>query len=86
VTAAEAELPSRDDILDGIQRFAELTEKWLSEMDYTAPNVAFPWAGKTQFGVALFLLKHTTFHLGELNALREESLVGPVEDHYVKAL
>ncbi len=79
-------LPSQKELLACIHDFSAKTEKWLSDMDLGAENQAFPWAGKTQFGVALFLLRHSLYHLGELSALLNESKNGEVEDHYVKAL
>jgi hypothetical protein len=85
--AAEVQdLPSREDIIDCIDRISKLTENWLAEMDYLSPNETFSWAGKTKLGVAIFLLKHSIYHLGELSSLLNESRDGNVEDHYVKAL
>ena len=49
-------------------------------------NETFPWAGKTKLGVVIFLLRHTTYHLGELSSLLNESRDGNAEDNYVKAL
>ena len=85
-TAMEDELPSKNDILTSIDIFSKKTEKWLSELDYMATNEAFPWAGKTKLAVALFLLRHSLYHLGELSSLLNESRNGNVEDNYVKAL
>jgi len=62
------------------------TEKWLSGLDFGAENKAFPWAGETQLGVVIFLLRHNLFHIGELSSLLNESKAGAVEDHYVNAL
>jgi hypothetical protein len=83
--APEGGLPSRKDILDGIKLFHAKTEKWLSELDYSAKNTAFPWAGETHLGVVIFLLRHSLYHLGELSSLLNESKHGDAEDHYVKA-
>ena len=84
--ATEDELPSKNDILNGIDSFSRKTEKWLFELDYKATNEAFPWAGKTKLAVVLFLLRHSLYHLGELSSLLNESRNGNVEDNYVKAL
>lgn len=85
-TAAVEELPSQDDILGGLNQLKTRTETWLAEMDFNAANTAFPWAGETNLGLALFLLRHMLYHLGELSSLLNESKNGEVEDNYVKAL
>jgi hypothetical protein len=84
-TAREDELPSRNDIISCIEDFSRRTERWLNEIDFSAPNDAFSWAGKTKLGVVIFLLRHSLYHLGELASLLNESRNGDVEDNYVKA-
>jgi hypothetical protein len=84
--AAEENLPSQRDIVECIDHLRSKTQQWLSGMEFEAENQSFKWAGPTQFGVALFLLRHTMYHLGELSALLTECKNGAVEDHYVKAL
>lgn len=85
-TAKEEDLPSQEDIATCISVFQEKTEKWLSEMDFSSKNQAFPWASETKMGVVIFLLKHSIYHLGELSSLLNESKNGDAEDNYVKAL
>lgn len=85
-TAREDDLPLKSDILTCIEYLSEAVEDWLKEIDYHAVNENFPWAGEAKAGVVLFLLRHTTYHLGELSALLNESRCGNVEDHYVSAL
>ncbi len=85
-TAEEAALPSRSDVIACIREFAKKTESWITGMDLSGANQAFEWAGKTKFGVVIFLLKHTVYHLGELSSLLNESRNGEAEDNYVKAL
>lgn len=82
----EEDWPSQNDIVAGIDALQVKTEKWLSEMDFDAENTTFGWAGATKLGVALFLLGHTLYHVGGLNAFLEESKNGKAEDHFVKAL
>jgi hypothetical protein len=82
--AQEEALPSRKDILECIKLFHVKTERWLSELDFSAKNTAFPWAGETKLGVAIFLLRHHLYHLGELSSLLNESKHGDVEDNYVE--
>ncbi|PKN90938.1 MAG: hypothetical protein CVU44_21770 [Chloroflexi bacterium HGW-Chloroflexi-6] len=85
-TAAEDELPSRNDILHGIDEYSRRTETWLSELDFMSANDGFPWAGKTKLALVIFLLRHSLYHLGELSCLLNESRNGNVEDNYVRAL
>jgi hypothetical protein len=85
-TVNQEDWPSQRDILAGIDLLQAKTANWLSAMDFDAANTAFPWAGATQLGVALFLLSHTLYHVGGLNALLEESKDGKAEDNFVKAL
>jgi len=80
------DLPTQNDILAFMRAMRAKTEQWLSELKYDAENQAFPWAGDTQLGVVIFLLRHTLFHLGELSSLLNESKHGQVADHYVAAL
>lgn len=75
------QLPSRSDIFHILEEFRAKTEKWLWALDFSAKNEAFGWAGETKAGVVIFLLKHSLYHLGELNALLYESKNGNSEDH-----
>jgi len=84
-TVVESQLPSQADIVACVLAMQSQTKKWLVDLDESAPNAAFPWAGETQLGVAIFLLRHTLFHLGELSSLLNESKHGQVSDHYVEA-
>jgi hypothetical protein len=84
-TTDEENLPSQADILFCSKEVKAKTEAWLSGMDFASANTTFEWAGETKLGVAIFLLRHTLYHLGELSCLLNESRNGEVEDHYVNA-
>jgi hypothetical protein len=84
-TMKEEDLPTRADVIDCIRLFRAKTDSWLSGMDYSAQNTAFPWAGGTKLGVVIFLMRHSLYHLGELSSLLNESRNGDAEDNYVKA-
>ena len=86
IKAAEEELPSQEDIVLCAHDYRCKTEDWLAAMELSAPNTAFGWAGKTQLGVAIFTLKHMTFHLGELASLLNESKNGVAPDHFAAAI
>ena len=85
-TTKKEDLPSQNDVSECILEMNGKTEKWLSEMEYSAENSSFKWAGETKLGVVIFLLRHSLFHIGELSSLLNESKHGDVEDHYVKAI
>lgn len=85
-TVSVEALPSRSDVILSIKEFAQKTESWIAGMDLCSSNQAFEWAGKTKLGLAIFLLKHSVYHLGELSSLLNESKNGEAEDNYVKAL
>ena len=85
-TVNEEDLPSQSDMLVCIEELQVRTQKWLSEIDFTGENTSFPWAGATQLGVALFSLRHSLYHLGELSSLLNESKNGNAADNYVKAI
>lgn len=85
-TVPDEELSSQNDILACIDELKAKTEAWLSKMDFHSENRSFTWAGKTQLGVAIFLLRHMLYHIGELSALLNESRQGVAEDNWVKAL
>ena len=79
-----SELPSIDDIVFLIPLIKENTEKWLLNINLEAENNIYIWTGKTMFSVVLFLLRHSQYHLGEMNALLNEYKKGKAEDHFVK--
>jgi hypothetical protein len=84
--APEDQLPTQADLLVSITELQGMTTAWLTSLDFTAVNSAFPWAGATQLSVALFLLRHMLYHLGELSSMLNESKQGVAEDNWVKAL
>lgn len=83
---AAEELPTQADVVAMAGELQARTAAWLSELDLEASNETFPWAGKSQLGVALFLLRHNLYHLGELSALLNQSKNGAAPDHWVKTL
>lgn len=83
---AAEDLPTQVDIVAMAGELQARTEAWLSGIDPQASNETFPWAGSTQLGVALFLLRHNLYHLGELSALLNQSKDGVAPDHWVQTL
>lgn len=85
-TVAEELLPSQADVLACIADLQIKTEAWLFNLDFAAENKTFEWTGQTRLSVALFLLRHMLYHLGELSSMLNESKQGVAEDNWVKAL
>lgn len=81
-TAENQTLPDQHDITASAGDFKLLTEDWLRHLDLSEDNLAFPWAGKTKLGLALFTLRHFTYHMGELSMLLNESYQGIANDNF----
>jgi hypothetical protein len=84
--AGEELLPSQADVLACITDLQAKTAVWLSNLDFAAENTTFEWTGKTQVSVALFLLRHMQYHLGELSSMLNESKQGAAEDNWFNTL
>lgn len=80
--AADENLPTQQDIAAFIHDQQEKTEAWIQAADLSAKNDDYPWAGDMKFGVVVFLLRHSLYHIGELSSLLNESKHGEVEDIY----
>lgn len=78
------EPPNSEDIQFMIDDLKAKTKKWLLELDFDAKNEKFEWTGKSQGSVALFLLRHSQYHLGEMNALLNIHLDGKADDYFGK--
>ena len=81
-----ADLPTQNDILACIPELKVKTEEWMTNMDLYADNEPYPWTGKSNLSVVIFLLRHSLFHIGELSSLLSESKNGNVPDHWVNSL
>jgi len=82
----KSDLPELEDILFLLADIEKKTVGWLEKVDFNANNDKFPWTGKTYGSVVLFLLRHSQYHLGEMNSLLNEQLNGEAEDHFAKEL
>ncbi len=80
---ADEDVPTQEQILALMEVMKAKTEQWLTALDYSAKNIAFPWAGETILGVVIFTLDHHLWHLGELSALLNESKHGEIGDLYI---
>ncbi|MBF9017940.1 MULTISPECIES: DinB family protein [unclassified Oceanispirochaeta] len=80
------DLPSKEDIIYMMQSVKSNTEKWLRNIKFEADNNDYKWTGLTRLSVVLFLIRHSQFHLGEINALLNEYKNGKAEDHYANTV
>lgn len=82
----KADLPAKEDIIFLINNMSGKTDNWIQNIDFTKENTEFDWTGKTNLSVVLFLLKHSQYHLGEINVLLNEYKEGKAEDHFAHSL
>lgn len=80
------DLPFKEDIILNIPSIKQKTDEWLQNIDFDSKNIQFNWTGKTMMSVALFLIRHSQFHMGEINALLNEYKKGNAEDHFAETL
>lgn len=80
------EWPTKDDIKCITDVLKYKTKDWLLELDFDGVNEEFKWTGKTMGSVVLFLLRHSQYHLGEMNSLLNEHLNGKAEDYFANTL
>lgn len=73
-----ADLPSQKQMLDFIDRVQPAVRKWLVECDdasFLSAEPVFQWTGSTRLDRALYSLRHSQHHLGQINAeLRRKGL------------
>ena len=80
------DLPTQEDLLGLIRVFKQGTDAWLMGCNLEDENKKFGWTGSNKLSVALFLLRHMEYHIGELNLLLHMSKDGNANDNWVKAL
>jgi len=84
--AEESLLPDQADLLAAIGVFEEQTKLWISETSFEEENVEFPWCGKSRLAVVTYLLRHSHYHVEELNLLLQLSKNGQATDHWDPAM
>jgi hypothetical protein len=84
-TLPEALLPGRGDILAMMHAYKGKADDWLSRMDWAKEQAQFEWTGRTELSVALFLLRHMEYHIGELNLMLHQSKGGAARDNWIGA-
>lgn len=83
-TMSPEALPSQTEVLRMAAALKLHVVAWLSSLDLEEAEEAFPWTGRTRSGVLLFLLRHTMYHIGEMNALLYVLRHGEVDDYWMK--
>lgn len=77
----EAELrPSREEILSLVDYFRDLCCQWVEGMVLYEEGVPVPQAGAARFSEVLLLLRHSAFHLGEMEGILNEAQFGKTPD------
>ena len=73
-----AELPAQQQVLELIDRVQPRLRRWLTECsdsDFLAEETDFQWTGGTRLDRALYSLRHSQHHLGQINTeLRRRGL------------
>jgi uncharacterized damage-inducible protein DinB len=76
--AAAAELPARHAALGYIDEMEKRVGEWLDELGdegLLSSDEGFPWTGTRKLGRALYLMRHTQNHAGDMNSeLRRRGL------------
>jgi len=80
------DLPTKEDIIELIHVYKIKTENWIDNCNFEDENKKFGWTGTNQMSVAIFLLRHMEYHVGELNLLLHMTKDGRANDNWVKAL
>lgn len=82
----KVDLPDAGTILFILEEVEKKTAHWIKSIGFDHKNEKFPWTGETAGSVALFLLRHSHHHLGEMNALLNDQLKGKADDHFAGSL
>jgi hypothetical protein len=80
--AMERMVVAQADILANIRSLKPQLLAWIDSIDLDAENPDFKWTGCDMESVVIFIIRHSYFHLGELNALLNEQKNGEAEDHF----
>ena len=69
-----------------IQELASYTSAnvndWIETIDLEAENSDYHWTGQNMLSVMLLIIRHSYYHLGELNTLLNEHLKGGAKDNF----
>jgi hypothetical protein len=74
-------LPSQKDMLLYLEEVEKKLAEWINLTDFQEESRIFKHTGKTLLGHALYVLRHTLDHHGEMNCLLYESGVKQINWH-----
>jgi hypothetical protein len=66
-------LPKQEDMLSYMEETASALSEWLSHCDFGEANRLFKHTGSTLLGHALYVLRHTLDHHGQMNCILYQS-------------
>ncbi|AEE15535.1 hypothetical protein [Treponema brennaborense] len=72
----------KEEIIINIKKQYEKIKNWIENIDLNEKNEKFPWTGKDIESVVIFISRHSYYHLGELNCLLNENLLGEGDDFF----
>ena len=72
-TMEKEQLPKKEDMLLYMEEIETRLAEWINNCDFEAENKLFEWTGNSQLGHALYVLRHTLHHHGEMNYILFES-------------
>jgi hypothetical protein len=75
---------SRNDAINNCRIQERNVKEWIAGLDFSLNNNDYTWTGKDMESVVLFVIQHSYFHLGEMNALLNEKLEGKAEDSFAR--
>lgn len=76
-------IPDRVSFRAYAQRVQKGAGGWLLSESLDTLEERFPWAGTTRRSVAVFLLRHSLYHMGEMNAMLFRSSNGVTADPWM---
>ncbi|MDA3901120.1 MAG: hypothetical protein PF637_11455 [Spirochaetes bacterium] len=82
----EKDFPSIEDLSFLIMDMKIKTKQWLDNLDFESENIDFKWTGNSKLSIVIFLMKHSYFHLGEINCLLNEQEKGKAKDNFVNSV
>ena len=79
----DEKLPSKAEFATYARGVQKGVGAWLLGGSLDEPEDRFPWAGNTRRAVSVFLLRHSLYHLGELNAILFTGREGGIADPWM---
>lgn len=76
-------LPGKAEFTAYARRVQKGVGAWVLAGSLDEPEERFPWAGSTRRAVSVFLLRHSLYHLGELNAILFTGREGGIPDPWM---